>query len=480
MIGQTIRIGTKGAYIISAVASATSITLKNPDASAPSPSAGSSLTYNVGPESPYDIASVDSNTQITLAKPWSGPTLTGIAYECWRPISIIGDVSGALTDGVGGAVRITGSDNDTTATRSSCVTASSKNYITLQGLTLDTPTASGITPTDCINWIIQDCVATLAVSFGITVAGASQAKMTIRRCLFSHFRSHAIQFTHSSTVSDAGHLIENCIFQGAPGSDSVQLVRVGGTLMRNCTSLDSLVSVAIQTALAVGQAITVNNCLLLASSTALSATTVSEIIEDFNDVFLPSTARTNTTAGANGVSSSTLLDTPILLAGYRFPYQFAALSNYSSFGAKAGMNPPADDFYGMLRPATNSKCSWGAIQYQPFSLDTTTFHAGTGSYKLADAGRIVMQIPTGAVSTVFSVYCYREANYAGTLPQMIVRQAGQADTIVTDTGSASTWNQLTTTLTPAAAPVWVEVLFISNNTASSSSFAAYFDTFSVS
>ena len=116
-IGYTIRIGTKGAYIISAVGSATSITLKNPDGSAPSPTAGSGLTYNVGPESPYDILSVDSNTQITLTQPWAGPTLTGIAYETWRPIKIIGDVSGYKTDGIGGIVRITGSDNDTSGTR---------------------------------------------------------------------------------------------------------------------------------------------------------------------------------------------------------------------------------------------------------------------------------------------------------------------------------------------------------------------------
>ena len=43
-------------------------------------------------------------------------------------ITYIGDYDGSHTDGVGGVVRITGSDNDQTATRANCIKATTKSY----------------------------------------------------------------------------------------------------------------------------------------------------------------------------------------------------------------------------------------------------------------------------------------------------------------------------------------------------------------
>ena len=83
------------------------------------------------------------------------------------------------------------------------------------------------------------------------------------------------------------------------------------------------------------------------------------------------------------------------------------------------------------------------------------------------------------MSTVFTVKCYREANYAGTNPTLIIRQAGQADNTFTDIGAASAWNTLTVTCTPAALPGWVDIFVASYNTAGAGSYAAYFDTVTV-
>ena len=47
---------------------------------------------------------------------------------------------------------------------------------------------------------------------------------------------------------------------------------------------------------------------------------------------------------------------------------------------------------------------------------------------------------------------------------MIVKQPGQADDVTTDVAAASQWNELSTTLTPAAIPPYVVVELVSRNT----------------
>src|SRR3990167_11457332 len=48
-----------------------------------------------------------------------------------NPIEYRGDYLGQNTDGVGGVVRVTGSDNDQTATRANCIAAgAARNYRT--------------------------------------------------------------------------------------------------------------------------------------------------------------------------------------------------------------------------------------------------------------------------------------------------------------------------------------------------------------
>jgi hypothetical protein len=82
-------------------------------------------------------------------------------------------------------------------------------------------------------------------------------------------------------------------------------------------------------------------------------------------------------------------------------------------------------------------------------------------------------------STTFSVYCYRESDYSGTNPQLEIFQPGQSKTTVTDAGSASTWNLLSTTITPAGDPEYLIVELISNNIGITGSYATYFDNLSV-
>ena len=75
-----------------------------------------------------------------------------------QPITYIGDVSGELTDGVGGIVRITGSDDDQSSTRGRCINAAAKTYRTFRGFVFDMVTVSLLQASGgCNGWIIEDC-----------------------------------------------------------------------------------------------------------------------------------------------------------------------------------------------------------------------------------------------------------------------------------------------------------------------------------
>jgi len=141
---------------------------------------------------------------------------------------------------------------------------------------------------------------------------------------------------------------------------------------------------------------------------------------------------------------------------------------------------PADDFFGLTRPVTNGKRSWGPIQFTGAVREITITDGGGASLKLPDAGeQFFMRVPTSASEITIAVKVYREADYAGTLPQLIVRQPGQADETDTDTGDAEEWNTLSVTFTPDALPPWVDVFIRSNNTAAADDYATYWDTLTV-
>lgn len=396
------------------------------------------------------------------------------------PITYIADVDGSHTDGVGGIVRITGSDNDQATARANCITAPSRNYRTFRGFWLGHASGAILTlTTSCSNWIIEDCIFGEGVSSSYINVGGAGTNNTIRRCQFFDTNIQAIAYSHTSVVDNAGHLVENCLFAGViSASGAVGITRIGGITIKNCTFRGFSLAIRVNTAPTSGQTITVNNNIFHGGSGAcLTGTATTEIIEDYNTFFNVATARSNTNTGSNSVTYPALFQPLILLAGFKRPWQYNDLSQYSQVRAKAGTGEASDGIYGMARPATSAKKSWGAAQYVDTSRETTTIRTGAASLKLADAGRQQMFVPTTNVSTIFSVYVQWEADYTGTKPQMVIKQPGQSDTTVTATGSSGSWELLTTTLTPAASPGYVIVELVSNNAAVSTNFDVFFDDF---
>lgn len=228
-----------------------------------------------------------------------------------NPITYIGDYTGANTDGAGGVVCITGSDNDQTATRGNCITATSKNYRTFTNFSFAMTTGGVVTLSECTDWTFNKCVwgnYPNSIS-ALSVSGAAQARCAVRDCvIWASSGAASIQFTHTSTVNDTAHTVQNCIILGPTNGRAINAVRIGGVTVKNCLLAFGTFGASVQTALAVGQTMTVNNCILYGCQTALAATTTAEFVENYNNIFGCNAARSNVNVGANSNAYPPLFD----------------------------------------------------------------------------------------------------------------------------------------------------------------------------
>lgn len=304
-----------------------------------------------------------------------------------NPIAYIGDYDGSHTDGVGGVVRITGSDNDQTATRSYAIHDNNvqRNYRTFRGFQIDT------TSSYCIygqaagtNWIIEDCVVFLGGAGGgaqLYVNGANQSAWTIRRCYFDYPASQgkSIYFNHSSTVDNTEHVVQNCIIRGHGHNNavSIRVDRVGGVTVRNCNIANVRIAIGLSVALSAGQTLTVNNCILAACDLALYAVAADgTFVENYNCFYVNSTDRTNVGTGANSVGYVPLFDTRWFFEAVNdgnmvTPFDLASVSPLVELNS--GASAPTADMRGTTVQGTYRE--WGPLEY----LSTLDIEAGSGS-----------------------------------------------------------------------------------------------------
>lgn len=397
------------------------------------------------------------------------------------PITYIGDVTGEHTDGVGGVVRITGSDDDITRTRQYCVSVNAKNYRTFRGFCADASTLGHFYFFNgSSNCIVEYCSLWYSGSVQINISGTGVG-FKIRNCYFDKSSSHSISISHTVTVDNTGNEITNCIF--ATSVRAIQVDRVGGITIKNCTFIGNTGCVRVQNNPASGQTITLNNSIMYNSTLAVYAPATGYLIENYNAFYGNATDRSGVDTGANSNSYPPIFEYLLPFSGTILPQPLVGkLSKYSLIARIAGSSEASDDFYGSTRPATSSKKSWGAVQATGAIRETTTIDGASGaSIKLPDAGeQFIMRIPVTNLSTTIGLKVYREANYAGTNPSMIIRQPGQSDRVTTDTGNASQWNSLSDTFTPAANPGYIDIFFRSSNTATSGNYDAFCDTLTVS
>lgn len=226
--------------------------------------------------------------------------------------SIIGDYTGVNT-GDAGIVRITGSNNNITATRTNALVAVTKSFWNITGFVMDLTTGSVVSLDGC-TFITGDKLHLTSTAAGFVawiVIGAAQLSCIIKNSRLSAMNASAsaLLFFHSSTVDNTGHLVQSCEI-GPATSAGVGVTRVGGITINGGAIWGSPGGNAVQivTVPAVGQIVTVTNVDIYGCNRAFSSAGAGVITENYNHLFANGTDRVNVSVGANSDSKPTLLD----------------------------------------------------------------------------------------------------------------------------------------------------------------------------
>lgn len=415
-----------------------------------------------------------------------------------NPIVYIGDYTGANTDGIGGIVRIASFVPLGNPTRQACVLATDKSYRTFRGFFMED--AQYLGSTDYVmqlynpdNLIVEDCEfrndAHPTEEGGIYIScDQSDILFTIRRCAFHGGNESCVRIENSNSSFNSASVIENCYFSpgwildAGTGGRGLLLDGYGNFTIRNNLFYNALYAIEHTLTGSSSDAYAYNNIFMFCDIGILAGTHNSEVIEDYNTYIGTSPRTSNQTSpeGSNSDNNLFLPEPAVLLNGSILPYDYAAPSIWSQIRRIAGTSEASDDLYGFTRPTTSGKKSRGPIQFRPAVYSVEKIRNGFSSVKLDDAGVHPFYIPVNTSSTTVSVYVLRQKDYTGTAPQMIIREPGQSDRVTTDSGNDREWNLLSDTFTPSGNSDYVQILFRSNNTASSGKYIVYFADFDVS
>lgn len=291
------------------------------------------------------------------------------------PISYIGDYDGSHTDGTGGVIRISGSDNDTSNNRNSAINCTC-NYRTFNGFLIEyiSGANAAIFIYGSTNFIIEKCMIFYHGS-GYSVWGydAGQSAITVRNCIF--YGNSKIGFTHSSDLNNAGHSIENCILIANHGTSAVTITNVGGIAIKNCLFSGGFAGVHLTDNPAAGQTITVNNSIFINNYLGLyNVGSFAGFTENYNCFYGNVADRINVGVGANSNVYNPLMDGRWffeLLAGGSILSPFD-LASYSQLINVAGTSPTSTDMRGT--GTIGAEREWGALEYD----STLDIEAGSG------------------------------------------------------------------------------------------------------
>lgn len=295
-------------------------------------------------------------------------------------ISYIGDYTGANTDGVGGVVRITGSNDDITATRNYTINVNSKNYRSFKSFTVDLTAKESIysSSNGLTGLTLDGIIAPYKTGIYIYNNGSSLNDITIKNC---YFRKLTITFGSGGVgLVTTNFYIENCIVDGE-NTEGILISRHKDVVVRNCI-LNQGVRVQFTDATNY-----VYNCIFVGCIVALRGDDTGDITEDYNTLWDNVTARTNTTAGAHSIAYPPLLDTrwffELTNGGTMItPYD---LASYSALIDVAGTTPTTADMRGTTEQGDEREL--GALEYDS-TLDIEAGSGTGGAVKILPLGRV--------------------------------------------------------------------------------------------
>lgn len=299
------------------------------------------------------------------------------------PITYIGDYDGSHTDGTGGVVRITGSDDDSTASgRDSCVYAATKSYRTFKGFYFDGADARLISAIVGVQgWTVEQCYFGSSGGNAQAIYFASGGtplcnNNTVRNCVFNQGGAGnsavGVVFYHNSEINSSGNVVENCIFLS--GYQGIQVISIGDVIVRNCL-IANQVNAGIRTlTINTSNRMVVNNCIFWNNLTGISSAGANQVTENYNNFYGNTTARTNCATGANSTAYLMYFDARWffeMVNGGSMLTPFD-LASYSQLINVAGTSPTTADMRGTTVQGTQRE--WGALEYD----STLDIEAGSG------------------------------------------------------------------------------------------------------
>ena len=480
MVGYMIEIIGEGAYLIDSFTSTSSIELLDVNGIT-FPAIGGGLTfYVVSGEGPYEVASVTDALNLTLVKPWSGPTVGTLSYEIYRPVYLIADVSGVNTDGVGGVIRVTGSNDDTATPglrgRNIGIYALIHDYWHIRGFTVTT-TQNAFFSDQCDMICIEDAVG-VDNDRSLLYAVDSTRNILRRAISLGAYSAPIFEINQTGPISNSQCLGEDLYAYSGQGA---WVHDVGGVTVKNMTMGFANDYALLVPGMQVGNAVFLHDSLIhyCWGTAAVEAAALGEIIENMNNFWQNTADRNANVANTGGVDTihCHLPALPLLTGRSRNPMLFFSPSQWDATRNAAGQYPANMDLFGVHNEVAQTRRSWGAMHnYAVYRSTTQTYGSFTGSLYMEDAmeQQFVYNVQPEVTYRV-TVQVYTESNYTGNNPQMVIRQPGQTDVTATTTGAKGTWEQLSATFTTGADVDWISVAIRSRNTATLPSFGVYWN-----
>lgn len=280
---------------------------------------------------------------------------------------ILGDYTGANTDGVGGVVRVAGSNNI------------AGSYIVFRDISFEYDNSGQ--PAVFVsggNNTFERCVIYNTELVGLSCRNDTTgvSNTVIRNCLFPGSKG-GVQFLAAADVAGcSGNLVENCIFTGmGSNTNTFHVSNQAGVTVRNCHFYGTADYGIRVNSLPATESVSVYNCLFEGVRYALYASASGEIVEDYNNIIGVGTARTNVSTGANSTTHQYNRDFRWFfeaVGGGSMLTPFDLASHSPLVELNSGTGAPSADMRGTTVKGTYRE--WGPLEYD----STLDIEAGSG------------------------------------------------------------------------------------------------------
>lgn len=472
-------------------------------------------TYYVGKGGNDSNSGVDwANRRLTIT---SGISLVASAGDILRvgpgvypeavtlPISgtsgarckLLGDPSGRWTDGVGGLVKITGSDDDeATATRNRVIVIFDVSYWDISGFVIGRATdhrvygggsSAHIRLTNLIG--LGDGKRPISMQ---TTADVGVDWYVGQSIFYNTGEAVVFEAQGGDDTADAGHVVEGCLFFGGSLA-SIYVNHSSGPLVMGCGFMGG--ARGIQGSPASGFPIIARNNWFQGLNQAIQQDVAGATDVDYCAFCGNNNVGSTTTDGGHNLPSAAFSGSQLAELGFEswplhgdghpprfWPFSLAAGSPLLNVGDD-GTHVPAVDLYGLPRPlglASNVGPVEAAASF--VTRNATVVETGSYSRELPTRGVCYLPIQCNAgENIVVTAKVKWDADASiGVKPSMTLLEApGFSDMTDSGAGDGTTaWDTLTTgTLTPTFTGIaWLR---LQNNNTDSSDHSVYFDTVAV-